>query len=114
MPAVTSGKILVSGANGFVAVWVVKSLLERGYTVRATVRSENKGTHLRKIFASYGDKLELVTVPDITTVRDASLVPLSPTDVMYRPVHLTKPSKASTLSSTPPRPSTSRLMSLRR
>ncbi|OSX58892.1 hypothetical protein POSPLADRAFT_1059984 [Postia placenta MAD-698-R-SB12] len=67
MPAVTSGKILVSGANGFVAVWVVKSLLERGYTVRATVRSENKGTHLRKIFASYGDKLELVTVPDITT-----------------------------------------------
>ncbi|KAJ7820077.1 NAD(P)-binding protein [Mycena olivaceomarginata] len=47
MPAVTSGKVLVSGANGFIAVWV-------------------KAAHLHETFASYGDKFELIVVPDIT------------------------------------------------
>jgi hypothetical protein len=30
------------------------------------VRSADKGTHLKETFASYGDKFELVVVPDIT------------------------------------------------
>ncbi|KAH9855693.1 NAD-P-binding protein [Lenzites betulinus] len=66
MPAVDSGKVLVTGANGFIAVWVVKTLLEQGFSVRGTVRSESKATHLRDIFASYGDKFEVVIVEDIT------------------------------------------------
>ncbi|KAJ6476500.1 D-lactaldehyde dehydrogenase [Mycena vitilis] len=66
MPAVTSGKVLVSGANGYIAVWVVRTLLEKGLSVRGTVRSADKGTHLTELFASYGDKFELVVVPDIT------------------------------------------------
>ncbi|PCH42494.1 NAD(P)-binding protein [Wolfiporia cocos MD-104 SS10] len=66
MPAVTSGKVLVTGANGFVAAWVVDALLRGGYSVRATVRSESKSTHLRKVFASFGDKLEFAIVNDIT------------------------------------------------
>ncbi|KAI0076363.1 NAD(P)-binding protein [Panus rudis PR-1116 ss-1] len=66
MPAVTSGKVLVSGANGFVATWVVKHLLEQGYSVRGTVRSQSKIPHLQKIFGSHGDKVEFVVVDDIT------------------------------------------------
>ncbi|KAF8206881.1 hypothetical protein K438DRAFT_1577352 [Mycena galopus ATCC 62051] len=65
MPAVTSGKVLVSGANGFVAAWVVRTLLEEGFSVRGAVRSEQKGSHLKKIFSSNGDKFELAIVPDI-------------------------------------------------
>ncbi|KAH9949956.1 NAD(P)-binding protein [Amylocystis lapponica] len=65
MTALTSGKVLVTGANGYVAVWVVQYLLVAGFSVRATVRSEAKTTHLRKLFASYGDKLEFVIVEDI-------------------------------------------------
>ncbi|KAJ7230085.1 NAD-P-binding protein [Mycena pura] len=61
----SSGKVLVTGANGFIAAWVVRSLLEEGFSVRGTVRSEAKCAHLRKQFASYGDRLELVIVPDI-------------------------------------------------
>ena len=68
MPAVNSGKILVTGANGFIAIWVVRSLLEHGFSVRGTVRSLAKGEHVKKTFASYGDKLEIVVVPDITSV----------------------------------------------
>lgn len=73
MPAITSGKILVTGANGYIAVWVVQNLLEQGFSVRGTVRSEEKGTHLKEIFKSYGDKLELVVVEDITKVCNHSL-----------------------------------------
>ncbi|KAF9651439.1 D-lactaldehyde dehydrogenase, partial [Thelephora ganbajun] len=67
MPVIAPGsKVLVTGANGFAAIHIVDVLLKRGYSVRATIRSESKGTHLRKIFGKYGDKLELVVVPDIT------------------------------------------------
>lgn len=67
MPAVTSpSKVLVSGANGYIAAWVVRTLLEKGYAVRGTVRSEAKGAHLKKLFAEHGDKFEVVVVEDIT------------------------------------------------
>ncbi|KAK8711117.1 hypothetical protein V6N13_146413 [Hibiscus sabdariffa] len=36
------GKVVcVTGASGYVASWVVKLLLQRGYTVRATIRDPN-------------------------------------------------------------------------
>jgi nucleoside-diphosphate-sugar epimerase len=34
--------VCVTGASGFIASWLVKLLLERGYTVRGTIR--NPGT----------------------------------------------------------------------
>ncbi|EKM52532.1 uncharacterized protein PHACADRAFT_149258 [Phanerochaete carnosa HHB-10118-sp] len=66
MPAVNKGKVLVSGCNGFIAVWVVKHLLEEGFSVRGTVRRESSIPHLKDLFSSYGDKFEVVIVPDIT------------------------------------------------
>ena len=61
-------KVLVTGANGFIAVWVVQNLLEQGFSVRGTVRSESKASHLRELFKSYGDKFETAIVQDITRV----------------------------------------------
>jgi nucleoside-diphosphate-sugar epimerase len=40
--------VCVTGASGFIASWLVKLLLERGYTVRGTVRSP--GTPSRDFF----------------------------------------------------------------
>ncbi|PFH47275.1 hypothetical protein AMATHDRAFT_87804, partial [Amanita thiersii Skay4041] len=59
-------KILVTGANGFVAVWLVQALLEQDYCVRGTVRSQEKGTFLLDKFKSYGEKFEVVVVEDFT------------------------------------------------
>lgn len=39
----TNETILVTGGTGYVAGWTIRKLLERGYTVRATVRSALKG-----------------------------------------------------------------------
>ncbi|PCH42479.1 NAD(P)-binding protein [Wolfiporia cocos MD-104 SS10] len=37
MPTVSSGKVLVTGANGFVAIWVVDALLKGGYELRCEI-----------------------------------------------------------------------------
>ena len=68
MPAISTGKVLVTGANGFVAAWVVKDLLEHGFSVRGIVRSESKATHLRELFKSYPDCFEITFVEDMMKV----------------------------------------------
>ncbi|PWN50492.1 NAD(P)-binding protein [Violaceomyces palustris] len=66
MPAIsTSSKVLVTGASGYIAVWVVLQLLERGYKVRGTVRSEDKGEYLKELFKEYGDGFEFVIAEDL-------------------------------------------------
>jgi hypothetical protein len=70
MPAVyPPAKVLVSGANGFVGIWVVRNLLRRGYSVRGTVRSLEKGDYLKQKFERYEDRLEIIVVEDVTQVR---------------------------------------------
>ncbi|KZO93873.1 NAD(P)-binding protein [Calocera viscosa TUFC12733] len=59
-------KVLVTGANGYIAVWIVRILLEQGYAVRGTVRSASKGAYLKKLFEKEGEKFEYVVVEDIT------------------------------------------------
>ena len=71
MPSVDKGfKFLVSGANGYLAMWVVRTLLERGFSVRGTVRTEDKGKIVIECFKSlgYDDKFEVVVVDDIVKV----------------------------------------------
>ena len=60
--AAVKGPILVSGASGFIASWVVAILLQRGYTVHATVRRLGDGArheHLRSLPGAEGDRLRL-------------------------------------------------------
>ena len=55
--------ILVTGASGYIACWIVKQLLEKGYRVRGTVRSlkdEKKVAPLRKLAENPRHPLELV------------------------------------------------------
>lgn len=52
--------VLVTGANGYVASWLVKYLLEDGFTVRATVRdktNQKKVGHLLKLAEEHPGKL---------------------------------------------------------
>lgn len=51
MPSVSGKVVCVTGAGGFIASWLVKLLLEKGYTVRGTVRNPDdpKNFHLREL-----------------------------------------------------------------
>lgn len=54
--------VLVTGANGYIASWLVKTLLASGHKVRATVRNPRdaaKVGHLRKLGNEFPGKLEL-------------------------------------------------------
>lgn len=59
--------VLISGANGFIALHIVGKLLERGYNVIGTVRSQEKADDLYKKFQSDSSdpQLKLVVIEDI-------------------------------------------------
>lgn len=72
MPTISKGdKVLVTGVNGYIAMWTARIFLERGYTVRGTVRSDAKAKFVKDYFTSlgYGERLEFVIVEDISKVR---------------------------------------------
>ena len=77
MPAVVPlGTVLVTSANGFIADWIVKHLLEHGFSVRGTVRSAEKADNIRSAITVGEDRLGFVIVGDVAVV---CVIPL------YRP-----------------------------
>lgn len=70
MPSLKAGeKVLVTGASGYIATWIVKYLLDNGFHVKGTVRSEEKGKYLQDLLKEYGDRFEYIVVEDMTAVR---------------------------------------------
>ena len=58
----SKGPVLVTGANGFVASWLVKRLVESGVTVHATVRDisdKGKVSHLKQLSKEGPGKVQL-------------------------------------------------------
>ncbi len=54
--------VLVTGASGYIASWLVKYLLEAGHTVHGTVRDPSRASgleHLHALAAQHGDRLKL-------------------------------------------------------
>ncbi|KAF9553884.1 D-lactaldehyde dehydrogenase [Agrocybe pediades] len=69
MPSIESNKskrVLITGANGYIAAWIVKTLLEQGFTVLGAVRTQEKGDKVVDMFNKYTDRLEIVVVEDMT------------------------------------------------
>ena len=61
------GRVLLTGASGFIAAHVLDILLQRGHSVVATVRSQDKADFLNKAHNNPGkDKLDFAIVEDIS------------------------------------------------
>ncbi|TEA12393.1 Ketoreductase azaE [Colletotrichum sidae] len=78
-------RVLLTGANGFIAQHILAQFLEAGHSVRAVVRSEPALDKLRKSFASHpASRLDFALVPDITTpgAFDTALVSDPPFDAV--------------------------------
>lgn len=58
--------ILVTGANGFVAAHAIIALLDGGYQVRGTVRSEKSAETVVKTYSAYSDRFSVAIVPDMS------------------------------------------------
>jgi len=65
MPAVTSGKILVTGASGYIGAWIVKYLVEQNYAVLVALRTQSQIDFITKRFPSYEGKVTGIVVPSI-------------------------------------------------
>ncbi|KAI0368231.1 NAD(P)-binding protein [Pilatotrama ljubarskyi] len=72
MPIVTPPAtltVLVTGANGYLGLWIVRALLERGYSVRATVRGASAARTVTEVverrLPAQSKNIKCVLVPDI-------------------------------------------------
>ena len=68
---ITAGSlVLVTGANGYIGLWTLKTLLDCGIRVRAAVRSEAKAQGLKDLFPDKvtNGQLEFTFLDDITRV----------------------------------------------
>lgn len=67
----TDQRVLLTGATGFIARHIALQLLERGYLVRGTVRSAEKGEALRATLAKAGADVARLEVAVADLTRDA-------------------------------------------
>jgi nucleoside-diphosphate-sugar epimerase len=58
--------VLVTGATGFIGAHITAHLLSRGFKVRATCRSPEKGKRLQSSLAQYTSQLKIAVTGDIT------------------------------------------------
>ncbi|KAF8999674.1 hypothetical protein BDQ17DRAFT_1308461 [Cyathus striatus] len=68
MPAIppsTNSKILVTGANGYVGMWIVRTLLEGGYSVLAVVRTEQKIAYMKQYFEHQRERFKIAVLDDM-------------------------------------------------
>ena len=63
-------RTLVTGANGFVAVHIIKLLIEAGHDVTGTVRSADKGEQVLRVHPEWKDHLTFVTVKELTSQKE--------------------------------------------
>lgn len=86
----SKGLVLVTGANGYIAGRTVEAFLQAGYSVRGTVRAKSSARALQAALSRYGDKLEIVEVPDITApgAFDAAVKGVSSVAHLASPVSL--------------------------
>jgi NADPH-dependent methylglyoxal reductase len=61
--------ILLTGANGYLALHIIQQALEKNWTIVGTVRSEAAATKIRALFPNAGSKLSLVRITELTSAN---------------------------------------------
>jgi len=64
-----ANRVLLTGANGFIGSHILFQLLDRGFNVRCTVRSQAKGDKIIADFSSLASQIDIAVVPDIIALN---------------------------------------------
>ncbi|KAJ5183457.1 NAD dependent epimerase/dehydratase [Penicillium capsulatum] len=67
MPPSNGQHILLTGANGFVASHILSMLVDRGFFITATVRSQGKADDIIQTHPSWKDSIQFAIVSDFTS-----------------------------------------------
>ncbi|KAJ5149377.1 NAD dependent epimerase/dehydratase [Penicillium atrosanguineum] len=89
----SSPHVLLTGANGFVASHILAILINRGYTVTATVRSQGKAKDVMKTHPSWKNKVKFVIVADFTSAKPFDHLFESPKTPYSYVIHTASPLK---------------------
>ena len=57
--------VLITGSTGFLGSHVAAAFLRAGWQVKGATRDLAKGNHLKHRFGEYGNKFQVVLVPDM-------------------------------------------------
>ena len=61
-----TGRVLLTGANGFVASHILAGLVQRNYHIIATVRSEKKAQDILNLHPDWSENITFAYIPDIS------------------------------------------------
>ncbi|KAJ5150846.1 NAD dependent epimerase/dehydratase [Penicillium canariense] len=89
--ATHSPHVLLTGANGFVASHILAILIDRGYPVTVTVRSQEKADDIIKIHPSWKGKVEFAIVADFTSAKPFDHLFESPKTPFNYVIHTASP-----------------------
>jgi len=59
-------RVLLTGASGFIALHILELLLKRGYSVRGTVRTQDKANKIAAAYHEYQERLDFAIVEDLS------------------------------------------------
>ncbi|KAJ6107984.1 NAD dependent epimerase/dehydratase [Penicillium sp. IBT 18751x] len=88
-----SSHVLLTGANGFVASHILAILINHGYTVTATVRSQEKAEDVIRTHPSWKNKVNFAIVADFTTAKPFDHLFESPKTPFNYVIHTASPLK---------------------
>ena len=69
-------KVLVTGGSGFIALHCIDQLLEKGFVVRTTIRSESRIDEIKKAMNQYPNldqNLNFISATYLKTVKDVTV-----------------------------------------
>ena len=80
-------KVLVTGGSGFIALHCIDQLLEKGFMVRTTIRSESRKDEINKAMEKYPNLHQNLEFPSVIFLKTKDGMLQSMVVIMFSTLH---------------------------